>query len=408
MISPQHAQNRMLDKTRTLPPEKIALRGSLGHVLAEPVVPQDDSPPFDNSAKDGFAVRADDVAGATKENPKRLRVVETIPAGTYPTMSVEVGTTSKIMTGAPLPEGADAVVMVEDTKMTEGQVLIFREVESGQEVRRAGEDLKRGVGVLEPGTVLNAARIGLAAASGYSELLVYPRPKVGILVTGGELVEPGEPLPPGKIRNSNAYALFGQVTEAGGVPLEFGVAHDDRKALEEMISNALEKCDILITSGGVSMGDYDYVTEAAQAAGVELHFTKIAQRPGKPMVGGSAGSKLFFGLPGNPVSVMVCFEVYVRPAIRKMLGRENLFRPTIFGHFRKPFSKVGNLHFWTRVIVEKDEGKILLRPSANQRSDILRSMALGNGLAEIPVGVETVPVGQPVLVHLLEGAERLL
>ena len=404
MISPQDAQQKMLHFARPLSPVKAPLKKALGLVLAEPIVPVDDSPPFDNSAKDGYAVRAADLAQADKSAPCRLKVIETIPAGSAPVKRVTAGTASRIMTGAPMPDGADAVVMVEDTASQDDVVMIYKTAAAGQEIRRKGEDLKRGVSTLERGCLINPARIGLAAAAGRLELTVFPRPKVGILVTGEELVEPGQLLAHGKIRNSNRYALYGQVLEAGAIPVEYGIVRDDRSELEAAIARAINECDIVITSGGVSMGNFDYVIESAQAAGVTIHFTKVAQRPGKPMVGGSSDRALFFGLPGNPVSVMVCFEVFVRPAIRKMLGRKNLFRPTITGIFEEPYTKVRWLHFWTRVLVRKQDDRVLVRPAANQRSDILRSMAFGNGLAEIPADWQSVRVGDPVVVHLLDAS----
>jgi molybdopterin molybdotransferase len=405
MISPQDALDRVLAMTQPLASASLPLRQAYGLILAEPIVPRDPSPPFDNSAKDGYAVLATDTIGASPENPVRLRVLETIPAGKRPEKTIKPGTASRIMTGAPTPNGADAIVMVEYTRFENDHVLIQMQVPSGNEIRLAGEDLTPGVTALEPGRALNSARVALAAAAGYEGLLVHPRPKVGVLVTGDELVEPGQPLSPGKIRNSNLFSLYGQILEAGGEPVEFKAVGDDKEALAAAIAEALIQCDILVSSGGVSVGDFDYVTEAAQEAGARIHFTKISQRPGKPMVFGSIANKLFFGLPGNPVSVMVCFEVYVRPAIRKMLGRKNLQRPAITGTFNEPYSKVKELHFWTRVIVTKKDGGYLLTPSAGQRSDILSSMALGNGLAELPAGIDSVPIDMPVQVRIFDDPE---
>jgi molybdopterin molybdotransferase len=225
---------------------------------------------------------------------------------------------------------------------------------------------------------------------------------VGILVTGEKLMEPGESLPPGKIRNSNSYALYGQVVQAGGEPIEYARVGDDRDALHRAIAKALGESDIVITSGGVSMGDYDFVIEAARDAGVTIHFIGVAQRPGKPMVGGSKGAQLFFGLPGNPAAVMVCFEVYVRPAIRKMLGHENLFRRTITGSFEEPYPKGRGGHSWMWVKVRKVGDAYLLTPSSNQRNDILRSMAFGEGLAEIPADGKLATRDSSILVHLLD------
>jgi molybdopterin molybdotransferase len=392
----------MLDRARPLPAAPVALREALGLTLAADVLPLDDQPPFDNSAMDGYAVRAADVAGAAREQPIALTVVETIPAGSWPARIIGAGQAAKIMTGAPLPEGADAVVRVEDTDTAAPQVRLFHEPALGENIRRRGEDLRRGQPALRAGQRLTPARVGLCAAAGCAAVFVHRRPRIGVVVTGEELVEPGEPLPPGKIRNSNSYALHAQILETGGEPVHYGIAPDERRATAALLRRALGECDIVLTSGGVSAGDFDVVKDALADAGGAIFFTRVAQRPGAPLVGGAAGETLFYGLPGNPVSVMVCFEMYVRPAIRRLLGRQNLWRPRLTGCFEEPFRKPAGLTFWARVIVRRDGDRVALTPSAPQGSGVLRSMALGDGLAELPPEMTVAGPGDPLTVHLFD------
>jgi len=392
----------MLDLAKPLPLEKVDLKKALGRVIGRQVVSLDDNPPFENSAKDGYAVIADDTRGASVKNPKTLKVIETIPAGKCPEFTVTSGNASKIMTGAPIPKGADAVIMVEYTKSKKNEVLIQTEGAPGLDIRPMGEDLKNGETIFSAGTILNPARIGLAAVAGHGSLDVYRQPKVGILITGEELANPGRPLLPGMVRNANEFSLYNQVSESGALPVSYGIIGDDRKALEKAISKGMNECDILLTTGGVSMGDYDYVGQASADAGVNILFHKLSQRPGKPLVGGHKGAALFFGLPGNIVSVMVCFEIYVRPTIRKMLGHKELFRKTCTGRFEKPFRKVPGLTFWSRVNVKKNNEEILLSPSAPQGSGLLRSMAYCDGLAELPEKMREIPTDHRIVVHLFD------
>jgi len=400
VLNPDKAKKRMLEFAKPLGARKVKLRECLGLVLAQEVIPTINHPPFDNSGMDGYALIAADLVGATIETPKTLRVLETIPAGSLPSVEVFSGCASKIMTGAPMPVSADAVVRVEDTRADNDRVLIFQEAKPGQDIRKMGEGLSRGVAVLASGRQLTPARIGLAAASGLPELLVYPRPKVGIIVTGEEIVEPGTALAPGKIFNSNGYMLFNQVLEAGGIPVDYGVAPDDLSSLENMIHSAMNECDIVLTTGGVSMGDYDFVEQAVADLGVTIHFTQVSQHPGKAFVGGVADEALFFGLSGSPASVMVCFEVYVRPVIRKILGREQWFPKTCVGSFTEPMRKKPGMTYWSRVIVERSDVSCRLHPSAPRHSGALRSMALGDGLAELPAELDLVPPGMELTVHL--------
>jgi len=404
MIDFQTARDRMLQLAQPLEPTSAPLRDILGLVASEDVRALHEVPPFTNSAMDGYAVRFEGVADASMNRPTRLKVLEFLAAGTTAAAAVEPGTAMKIMTGAPMPPGADAVVMVEVTREENGEVLIGSPVRKEENVRAAGEDMKSGEIVVHEGQEMIPARIGLCAAVGHAKVPVFPRPRVGIVITGDELVEPGEPLSPGKIHNSNAYSLYAQVLETGAVPVEFGVVPDDREGLVKVFSEAFATCHVVASSGGVSMGDLDMVEEAAGAVGARLLFDAVAQKPGKPLVGGQAGNTLFFGLPGNPVSVMVCFEVYVRPVLRKMMGHRELFRPRATGYFPKGYRKKPGRMEWVRVRVREREGDgLLIEPSAPQGSGILRSMVLGQGLAEVPKEVSELGPSDPVTVHLFEG-----
>ena len=400
MISCEEARRLMLERARPLPATPTPLRKALGMTLAADIVPRDDQPPFDNSAMDGYAVRAADVASASPESPARLDVIETIPAGSWPQRIVAAGQAAKIMTGAPVPQGADAVVRVEDTTGDGGAVQIRHAPKAGENIRRRGEDLRRGEPALAAGQTLTPGRIGLCAAAGWADVPAHRRPIVGVVVTGEELVEPGEPLAPGKIRNANSYALHAQILEAGGEPRHYGIAPDERGATAALLRRALAECDIVLTSGGVSVGDFDVVEDALRDAGGEIFFTKVAQRPGAPLVGGVGGEALFFGLPGNPVSVMVCFENYVRPVIRRMLGRRNLDRPRVVGRFTEPFRKPAGLTFWARVVMQRGPDGVALTPSAPQGSGVLRSMAYGVGLAELPPHVTIAWPNDDVVVRV--------
>ena len=402
MIDWKEARTMMLDRTRPAGTVSVPLKEALGLVLAEGVTALHDVPPFDNSAMDGYAVRAAETTGASPDRPITLKTIDFLPAGKAPETDLSPGTAIKIMTGAPVPQGADGVVMVEVTRRKGDSVEIHAGVTEVENIRRAGEDVPKGDPVAAAGDRLAPPLIGLVAAVGHPVVTVHRRPRVGILITGDELVEPGEDLPPGKIRNSNAYSLYTQILQAGGEPVEFGVIPDDPDRLRDAFADAFDRCDIVLSSGGVSMGDLDFVEGSAGDAGAEILFTRIAQKPGKPLVGGTVGDVLFFGLPGNPVSVMVCFEVYVRPIIRKMLGFRELFRPTLTGTFPEGYRKKPERMEWVRVTLEKKKGRTLLRPSAPQGSGILRSMARGQGLAEIPKEVSTLGPDEPVIVHLFD------
>lgn len=400
MLSVDEARRRVLDSIPRLEAEEVPLLDALGMTLAEDVVAEGDMPPFDNSAMDGYAVRGEDVAGASPERPVELRILGDLPAGYVTELRVGKGEALRIMTGAPLPEGADAVVPVEQTRSEGDRVLIMEEVSRGDNVRRAGEDVKTGEKVIPAGTVIGPAELGMLASLGYARVRCFRRAVVGIISTGDELVGVEEELLPGKIRDSNSYIIHGMVREAGGEPLRLGVVRDDAALLERTILDNLERVDLFVTSGGVSVGDYDVVKDVLGKLG-EMNFWKVAMRPGKPQAFGHIRGKPLFGLPGNPVSVMVSFEQFVRPALLKMMGRRELFRPRVTAVADAPLGRRTGRTEFIRVIAEWREGRYHVRPTGPQGSGILKSMVLGNALAVLPEEVGRLEPGSEVQIHLL-------
>ena len=400
MLTVPEAQRLILQEISVLGSEKVDLLSALGRVLAEEVVSTRDIPPWDNSSMDGYAVRAQDTRGATRERPARLSVVGHIPAGGMASRPMGPGEAYRIMTGAALPEGADGVIPVEDVIAEDQKVACLREVVPREFVRPLGEDVRRGDLVLSPGTRLSPAALGLLAALGRASVEVYQRPRVAILSTGDELVEIEEPLGPGKITDSNTYTLVAQVLAACGVPVSLGIARDTRESLVERFRSGLT-ADCLISSAGVSVGDHDHVRGALEQLGAQLRFWKVAMRPGKPITFGLLQGKPVFGLPGNPVSSMVTFELFVRPALMKMMGHRGFFRPRVRAVAVLPIPNPGSREGYLRVSLHREGGRYHARLTGEQGSSILRSMVLADGLAVIPPDT-TVPAGHEVDVILLD------
>jgi molybdopterin molybdotransferase len=314
MIEVADALTQVLERSRPLPATSVQLDPCpLGRVLAEAVASDIDSPPYTKSIMDGYAVRAADVPGA-------LTLVEEVPAGRTATRAVGTGETVRVMTGAPIPDGADAVVPHEVTEASGTTIRFQRPAKTGQFILPRGKEMKAGEVVLQPGTVLTPAAIGLLAAVGRTSVPVFPSPRVAIISTGDELVEPGERPGPGQIRNSNGIMLQALVARAGATPRYLGIARDDPAVLDRLVRVALDSLDALVLSGGVSAGKYDFVPDVLKSAGVEAHIHKVRMKPGKPLFFGTRGDTLVFGLPGNPLSSFVCFELFVRPALRKRAG----------------------------------------------------------------------------------------
>ncbi|MCX7816247.1 MAG: molybdopterin molybdotransferase MoeA [Syntrophales bacterium] len=400
MITVREAQERILATFELLPTEKVGILDALGRVLAEDIWAKRNIPPRNNSAMDGYAVRFEDTKGASKKNPVILDIVEEIPAGTFPKKKIHPGQAACVMTGAPLPEGANAVVRVEDTRREGRKIFIFTEVNPNTDVRYAGEDVKEGELVLPRGTVIRPPEVGMLAALGRAFVEVHQRPVVAILATGDEIIDIDEGESPWKTISSNTYSTMAQVKECGAIPVNLGIAKDRREDLIEKLKAGL-RADIIITSGGVSVGEYDLVKHVMGDMGT-VQFWQIAMRPGKPLAFGTISETPIFGLPGNPVSSMVTFEQFVRPSLLKMMGFRKLFRPVIRAITTENIKKKKGFRYFLRGVVEKKEKEFYVTTTGAQGSGILKSMVKANALIVLPEERESILSGEEVEVQLLE------
>lgn len=396
MLTVEEARTRMLDQIAVLPTEKRSIIECLGYVLAEEIHATENIPPFDNSAMDGYAVIADDL----KNPPVQLKIIEKIAAGDRPQRKVDRGQTSRIMTGAMMPDGADSVVMIEETKTDGDLATISTSVEPTEFVRFVGESVKIGDRVIPSGKVMRPPEISMLAALNVSEIKVVKRPKVAVISTGDELRDLGEPLTPGKIRESNRYGISAQLRSIGCEAIDLGICRDDADLLEKKLRSELEKVDALITSGGVSVGDHDVVKEVLERLG-KIDFWRVAMKPGKPQAFGFANGKPIFGLPGNPVSSLTVFELFTRPALLKMAGHTDLLRPTFKAELIETVKNRDNRLNFMRAIIEKNEDQFFARLTGSQGSGILYSLVLANGLIAIPPST-TLKAGETVEAQFLD------
>ena len=404
MIPLHEAQEAVLAGCKPLTPVQVVYSEMTGRVLAQDVVATEDVPPFSNTAVDGYAVRASD----TEQTPAELVVVDTLAAGAEPKIAVNAGEAIRIMTGAPMPQGADAVVMVEDTqRVGETHVLISRGAKVHDGVRDAGSDVHAGETVFVPGTVLNAAGIGVLGSVNARTVRAFPRARVALLSTGDELVVDGSPLRIGQIRESNLTMLDSMIAATGCEVINLGVVRDDEAELERVFRDVVERCDAIVTSGGVSMGDFD-VVKAVLSKIATMQWMQMAIKPAKPFAFGQLQSSdgrtiPIFGLPGNPVSSLISYELLARPALRKMMGHtEHLMRPAIHAVLDSPLKRKqdGKIHFM-RVFGEfAEDGRLHVRDSGPQGSHQLASTAMANGLAQVPDG-NGLQAGDSVAVYLL-------
>jgi len=330
-----------------------------------------------------------------------LEVIEDLPAGYISAKKLEKGKAIRIMTGAPVPKGADAVIPVEETKKENGSVLILRAATSGENIRKSGEDVKKGDRVISKGDTIRPAEVGMLASVGRSFVSVYQRPLVAILCTGDELVDVDGDLDEVKIISSNSYTLGAQVKDCGAVPLQLGIARDRKEEIEEKLRQGI-RADVLISSAGVSVGDYDFVKDVMKRLGMEMVFWKVAMRPGQPLAFGTIGGKPMFGLPGNPVSSMISFEQFVRPSLLKMMGCRQLFRPVIEAVLKEDVKKTTGKRYFIRGSVSFEKNQYFVSTTGEQGSGILRSMVKANGLIVIPEEQEIVRAGEKVKVQLLD------
>jgi len=396
----EDVQAAVLRECEPLTPRAVDLQEALGCVTSTPVEAEELVPPFDNTAMDGFAVQAADTA----DPPVELKVVGTLAAGADPS-GFRVGGSEavRIMTGAPMPPGADAVVMVERTR-TEGDVVVVEHhAAPGDHVRRAGDDLKPGDVVVDAGTVLTPAHLGVLASLGYQRVPVFPRPRVGVLSTGDELVEGAAPLHAGQIRDSNRPTLVALVRQSGFTPVDLGLARDDEATIAAAVEKGLASCDALVTSGGVSVGDFDYVKAVLDRLG-SMRSWQVAIKPAKPLAFGTVQGKPVFGLPGNPVSSMVSFELFARPALRRMGGHRRFFRTQVDAVVAEPIRRRpdGKLHLVRVVAAPGEDGRWRVRPVGGQGSHQLAAAAAANALALVPDG-DGVEAGSTVKALLLSG-----
>ncbi len=399
-VSVEEARRLVLEGVAPLGTEEVELEQALGRVLARALSAPYSLPPLDNTAMDGFAVRAGDVQGASPEHPVRLEVIEDVPAGHLPRRPLGPGQATRIMTGAPLPEGADAIVKVEDTRAEGRHVELRQPVTLGEHVRRAGEDVTQGETALEAGAVLSPGAIAMLASLGQERALVVRRPRVAIVATGDELMALGEPRRPGAIYASNPYAIAAQVAECGAVPVVMGVVRDDARAIEERLRAALS-CDVLVSTGGVSVGDYDFVKDVLRALGGSMTFWRVKMKPGHPLAFGRLEGKATFGLPGNPVSCMVSFEQFVRPALLKMLGHARLLRPRVSARLTSAVEHKPGRTSFVRVVVERTNEGYAARPTGTQSSGALSSMVKANGLLVLSPERAQLDVGELGEVEIL-------
>ncbi|MDQ1276994.1 MAG: molybdopterin molybdotransferase [Thermodesulfobacteriota bacterium] len=401
MIRVDEALKTILAAVAPLPVEKVNLLEALGRVLGEDIVAPRHLPPTNNSSMDGYAVRSGDTEGAKSSSPVILNVIEDIPAGSVPQKALAAGQAARIMTGAPLPEGADAVVRMEDTHPDGRQVHIHVAARPGLDVRLAGEDVRVGETVICSGSLIRPAEVGMLAALGRSFVSVYQRPVVAVLATGDELVDIDEPPSSWKIISSNSYATAAQVIESGATVLQLGIVKDRRENLIEKF-RAATRADLIISSGGVSVGDYDLVKDIMKEVGNAMQFWQVAMRPGKPLAFGSIQGVPVFGLPGNPVSSMVSFEQFVRPSILKMMGHKNLYRKMIRATLEENLAKREGLRYFMRGQVRWEGGRHYVSSTGEQGSGILKSMVMANGLIVLPEQGTSFQKGAEVLVQVLD------
>lgn len=401
MIAVEKALKIILRGARLMGTEKALILEAQKRVIAENIYAGRNIPPADNSAMDGYALRSSDTKGATKKNPVRLKIAEEIPAGKIPRRKIGAGEAARIMTGAMIPAGADTVLRQENTKRDGGEIVVFAPVAKKTDIRFAGEDVRRGKLVIPKFSILGAAQLGMLASLGQKLVNVYKRPRVAVVATGNELVDINTNPPPGKIVNSNSYSLAALVKDCGGIPIILGITRDNKKDIKRIFTKAL-KADLIISSGGVSVGDYDLVKDIMAEMGNSMRFWQVAMRPGRPLAFGAIKGVPLFGLPGNPVSSMVSFEQFVRPYLLKIQGRRNIFRPVIQAASENGLEKKAGVKNFLRAVVRKEKGGYIAATTGDQGSGILKSMVAANALIVLEEKVTKVKKGEMMQVQLLD------
>jgi molybdopterin molybdotransferase len=404
LLSVEEAREQVLSRIEPLAPIALPLPEAHGCVLAEDVVADRDIPSFASSAMDGFAVRSTEVASASLGEPVELRIVGRAPIGRRPEATVGGGEAVRIATGAPIPAGADTIVPVESTEVSGNLVRVFQAAPEGKHIRPSGEDAREGQSLLKAGRRISAPEMGLLATAGASHPLVHPRARVVVLSTGDELIPPSQRPEFGQVRDSNAYLLFGALKEVGAAPTLAGIVRDDVEAFKDAVFNHLAQADAFVSTGGVSVGERDVVKAAFSGRG-DVDFYKVAMQPGMPQGFGHVEGKPYFGLPGNPVSVFVSFEVFIRPAMLKMMGRQLRFRPEIKARLTEEVSGPHGKTQFARVLVKDDGQGYTATPTGGRGSNLILTVSRANGLAIVPAGVETLAAGSEVRVWLFRSME---
>jgi len=405
LLSVDDARSYVLDRIEPLAPIELPLQEAVGCVLAAEVVSDFDLPEFSSSAMDGYAVRASDIFAASMQAPATLTVVGRAQIGQRPEATVGWGEAVRIATGAPIPAGADCVIPIERTVLEGTTVRVLAALGPGDNIRPAGKDVRAGEVLIPQGRKLGAPELALLAASGRPSALVYPKARAVVLSTGDELVEPGRPASFGQVRDANSFTLFGALKEVGAVPYLGGIVKDDVDALREELLSHLATADCFITSGGISMGDRDVVKMAFFKRG-DIEFFRVAMQPGMPQAFGMIEGKPFFGLPGNPVSVFVSFEVFVRPALLMMMGRRDLGRPEVTAELVESIEGRVEKTQFARVRVWMEDGRWRAKPTGGSGSNLISTITAANGLAVLPEGEDYAPAGSEVRVIVFRALDR--
>ncbi|MGB8982999.1 MAG: gephyrin-like molybdotransferase Glp [Anaerolineales bacterium] len=408
LLSVDQARQRILSHFQPVTTETLPLTGCSNRVLAQDIRAANDLPPFDNSSMDGFAVRATDVKEAAADSPRSLRVIADIPAGSHPTVSLGAGEAARIMTGAPTPTGADTVIPVEDTDFNNrdagtpapGKVKILKPAEPGANIRPRGMDIRAGNIVLQKGRTLRPQDLGLLAMLGFGQVSVHRKPRVALFSSGDELLDVDAQLEQGKIRDSNSYTLAALIEEAGAEVIRLGVAKDSEEAVKSLLEKAVQlNVDLILSSAGVSVGAFDFVKQVIESDG-RVDFWRVNMRPGKPVAFGEYGRLPFIGLPGNPVSAFVGFEVFVRAALQRLRGSSDGVRPTVRVRCEEQIDSDGR-ESYLRAQIREENGTFLARLTGHQGSGNLHSLVQANALLIIPAGVKCVPAGEELQAWLI-------
>lgn len=400
-ITLEEAQSLVFDHCSLMGSERVNLKESFGRVLFGDLAAQENIPPFARSPYDGYAFRAQDTEQASLKNPVILSIIDEVPAGYTSAYTVESGTAVKILTGAPIPEGADAVIKFEETVILENQIKITAAYQPGENIVPAGEDVKRGTQIASQGTAITSPIMGLIAAIGQEDIAVYKIPKIAIISTGDELVDISEPLIPGKIRNTNCYTLFGYIQSIGAVPLIIGTAKDRKEEIAALIERGLDQADMVLTTGGVSVGDYDMVSRAMEYLGANLLYKKIEIKPGSATAAAVKDGKLILGLSGNPSAALTNFHLVAVPFIKKMAGRTNYLNEKIEVTLKKDFKKESPRRRFLRGRLVFEEGISMMEPTGGQGNGILSSMIGCNILTEVPGGSGPKRSGEKLAAYLI-------